>query len=351
MKLSVMVISHNQAHLIRRCLDSILAQKIAAPWEIVISDDASTDDTWDVIQEYVKQYPESKKKGEIYAPRVRAYQINSSDYNPTVTSDRCAANKSNVYMHAEGEYCVNMDADDYLKSDDIYAYQISQLESHPECSVAVQNIWYQNDGEPLEKGHAWHSDSIWKEGEVITIEDYFQRKAFISNPAFMMRRDKELKPLEKYGLLFDDPVITMHHLSVGKIVCSQKACYVYVQYKNSIWNSLGCKDDNVIRCVTPMITEVRYFAEYKTDLLLAHMPSCIQALNTYVKAGNTLQLSEQTKLYVARCDSRFLNILSGERSIGNRMYIWVLQQYLRVMRRIKTHNKLICKIALAYMGE
>ena len=160
MKLSVMVISHNQAHLIRRCLDSILAQKITAPWEIVISDDASTDDTWDVIQEYVKQYSESKKKGEMYVPKIKAYQINSSDYNPTVTSDRCAANKANVYMHAEGKYCVNIDADDYLLGDDIYQYQIDQLDAHPECSVAVQNIWYQNEGETEENGHSWHPLSI-----------------------------------------------------------------------------------------------------------------------------------------------------------------------------------------------
>ena len=61
MKLSVMVISHNQAHLIHRCLDSILAQRIDAPWEIVISDDASTDNTWDMIQEYVQRYSEAKK--------------------------------------------------------------------------------------------------------------------------------------------------------------------------------------------------------------------------------------------------------------------------------------------------
>ena len=351
MKLSVMVISHNQAHLIRRCLDSILVQKITAPWEIVISDDASTDDTWDVIQEYVKQYPESKKSGENYVPRVRAYQINSSDYNPTVTSDRCAANKANVYIHAEGKYCVNIDADDYLLGDDIYQYQIDQLDAHPECSVALQNIWYQNDGEPIENGHAWHPNSIWKEDEVITIEDYFQRKAFISNPAFMMRRDNELKPMEKYGLLFDDPVITMYHLSRGKIVCSQKASYVYVQYKNSIWNSLGSKDDNAIRCVTPMITELRYFAEYKADLLLAHLPSCIQALKTYVKAENTLQLSEQTKQYVARYNSRFLNILTANRTMGNRIYLWMLLQYLRVMRRINSHSKRMCRIAFAYMGE
>lgn len=349
--LSVMVISHNQAHLIRRCLDSILAQRIDAPWEIVISDDASTDNTWDVILEYVQRYFETKKKGEFYTPIIRAYQINSSDYNPIVTSDRCAANKANVYIHARGKYCVNVDADDYLRSDDIYAYQISLLEEHPECSVAVQNIWYQNDGESLERGHAWHANTMWSENEIISIEEYLIRKAFISNPAFMMRRDEELNPMEKYGLLFDDPIITMHHLSKGKIICSQRACYVYVQYNKSIWNSLGSVCDRTIRCVTPVIAEVRYFPIFKANLLLAHISSCIQAMDFFLKSGTPLDLSDNTEQYVTRFNCRFLNILLGEKKICDKTYIWMLLQYLRLIRRLKIRSQLMCRIALKYMGE
>lgn len=304
MKLSVMVISHNQAHLIRRCLDSILVQKITAPWEIVISDDASTDDTWEVIQEYVKQYPESKKSGENYVPRVRAYQINSSDYNPTVTSDRCAANKANVYMHAEGEYCVNMDADDYLKSDDIYAYQISQLENHPECSVAVQNIWYLKDGDAIEQGYPWHYNGAWRENEVISFEEYCKRRLFTSNPAFMMRRDADLKPMEKYGLLFDDPIISTHHILRGKIVCSERADYVYVQYPKSIWNKIS-EGNRIVREITPTIVYLKFFPQYKRAILDMGVRDLINSLKAYLKQSS-ITCTKETVAYIERLQNRML---------------------------------------------
>lgn len=304
MKLSVMVISHNQAHLIRRCLDSILEQKIDAPWEIVISDDASTDGTWDVIAEYVGKYREITKEGEWYQPIIRGYQINSSDYNPTVTSDRCAANKANVYMHAEGEYCVNMDADDYLNSDDIYAYQISQLENHPECSVAVQNIWYLKDGDAIEQGYPWHYNGAWRENEVISFEEYCKRRLFTSNPAFMMRRDVELNPMEEYGLLFDDPIISTHHILRGKIICSERADYVYVQYSKSIWNKIS-EGDRIIREITPTIVYLKFFPQYKRAILDMGVRDLINSLKAYLKQS-PITCTKETVAYIERLQNRML---------------------------------------------
>ena len=283
MKLSVMVISHNQAHLIRRCLDSILAQRIDALWEIVISDDASTDNTWEVIQEYVNSHQQCKEIEGRYIPIIRAYQINSSDYNPTVTSDRCAANKANVYIHAKGKYCVNIDADDYLMSDDIYAYQISLLEEHPECSVAVQNIWYLNDGEQIENGHTWHYKS-WHEKEIITFDDYCKRRLSISNPAFMMRRDENLNPLETYGLLFDDPVISTHHILKGKIICTNRADYVYVQYPSSIWNQVGSVvADKLIRDLCVYLVYYKFFPQKSYGFLEMEIFTWIKNLKSILQ--------------------------------------------------------------------
>lgn len=322
MKLSVMVISHNQARLIRRCLDSILVQKITAPWEIVISDDASTDDTWEVIQEYVKRYPESKKSGENYVPRMRAYQINSSDYNPMVTSDRCAANKANVYMHAEGEYCVNMDADDYLKSDDIYAYQISQLEVHPECSVAVQNIWYLKDGDAIEQGYPWHYNGAWRENEVISFEEYCKRRLFTSNPAFMMRRDVELNPMEEYGLLFDDPIISTHHILRGKIICSKRTDYVYVQYPQSIWNNIN-EGDRIIREITPTIVYLKFFPQYERVILDMGAQILIRSLKAYLKQRSTSS-SKGTIAYIERLQNRMLLRMAKGIKGSKFMVRWIL---------------------------
>lgn len=53
---TVIIITYNQEHLIGRALDSVLCQKEFV-YEIIVSDDCSTDKTWEVIEEYKKKYP------------------------------------------------------------------------------------------------------------------------------------------------------------------------------------------------------------------------------------------------------------------------------------------------------
>lgn len=55
-KISVLVICYNQELVISRAIDSLLAQKDYI-YEICVSDDCSKDRTWDILQEYSRQYP------------------------------------------------------------------------------------------------------------------------------------------------------------------------------------------------------------------------------------------------------------------------------------------------------
>lgn len=55
-KLSVYIITYNQEDVIERTLGSILSQ-IDYVYEICISDDHSSDRTWEILQEYAKNYP------------------------------------------------------------------------------------------------------------------------------------------------------------------------------------------------------------------------------------------------------------------------------------------------------
>jgi glycosyltransferase involved in cell wall biosynthesis len=55
-KHSIIVITYNQEHLIGRAIDSLLCQKDHV-YEIIISDDCSTDNTWKVIQKYYEAHP------------------------------------------------------------------------------------------------------------------------------------------------------------------------------------------------------------------------------------------------------------------------------------------------------
>lgn len=54
---SVLVITYNQEEYIRQTLESIISQQHTYSYEIVITDDCSTDKTQDIINEYTKLYP------------------------------------------------------------------------------------------------------------------------------------------------------------------------------------------------------------------------------------------------------------------------------------------------------
>lgn len=55
-KVSVMIVTYNQKHLIRETIDSVLLQDYEN-LEIVVADDASTDGTQDVLQDYFSRWP------------------------------------------------------------------------------------------------------------------------------------------------------------------------------------------------------------------------------------------------------------------------------------------------------
>ena len=53
---SILCITFNQEKFIAQTLDSFLMQKTNFPFEIIIHDDASMDNTEKIIQKYVKSY-------------------------------------------------------------------------------------------------------------------------------------------------------------------------------------------------------------------------------------------------------------------------------------------------------
>ena len=242
--LSILVISHNQRELLRHCMDSLLTQKIRVPFEIVISDDRSSDGTWQLIQEYVDKYTDMQQNGDYWTPQVVGCQCNSDECDPLNVSERCGWNKLNVYQHARGQYFVNIDADDYLKSDDIYQLQLDMLESHPECSMCMQDVWQVDDGAELDTAFRWPSFGKLQHGKVLSPRDIITSYRAV-NPCYMIRRHPEMDCAALYGKHFDDTIITLHHLQFGSCVYVDRADYVWVRYNTSITSTLKGDDELV----------------------------------------------------------------------------------------------------------
>lgn len=58
LKISILIVTYNQSEIIGRAIESILIQKKYGLYKIIICDDCSTDNNWNVINDYYTKFPE-----------------------------------------------------------------------------------------------------------------------------------------------------------------------------------------------------------------------------------------------------------------------------------------------------
>lgn len=119
---SVCCISYNHARFIRRSLESVVCQKTNFKFEIIIHDDASTDGTIEIIEEFQKKYPNIVT---IFEPQ-------------NVTSQ--GKNFHNILKEKiRGKYVAFLETDDYFCDEYKLQKQFDFMENHPDCSMCVHN--------------------------------------------------------------------------------------------------------------------------------------------------------------------------------------------------------------------
>lgn len=113
-KLSVVVVTYNQELYVRQCLESILKQKVNFEYEIVLGDDASTDQTVKIIEQIMQEYP----------GKIRLF----------VNKENLGASKNiyNLLLQSRGEYFTRLEGDDYWELTDELQKSIDFLDEHKE---------------------------------------------------------------------------------------------------------------------------------------------------------------------------------------------------------------------------
>lgn len=326
MVLSIIVISHNQKEQFRRCIDSILAMDLPFEHEIIVSDDASTDGTWELIEEYETAYP----------GLVKAFQCNSNDCNPANTSHRSGWNRCNAYPHATGKYIAHVDADDYFKPGaDVYKRQVEALERHPECSLALSNILKIKDGQDLGDAKKWHKDGAIAEGRIITGKEFIGEQLFILNQAFIQRRNPNVDPVALYGRRYVDSVITFHHLQFGPIVSVDACDYVYVNYKTSVTGEMSrTHDTDVLWCLGLYIPALIPF--WRHEYYLAEYSS-IRRVVKMARAGYRLQ--EKNKKSLEGLGVYVYDAFNRRLTVFDKLRLGTAELYLRAMHKLGWSNK------------
>jgi len=264
MKLSVSIVTYNHEQYIGTCLDSILSQATAFEYEIVVGDDASTDNTRYILQSYANKYP-TKIKLILQKTNIGAQK-----------------NFSDVVMACTGDYIAHIDGDDLMYPGKLQK-QVDFFEAHPECSIVCHNLQVFDDS----NGNAlFLFNSIYKQ-QFSSISDLIKYGTFFGHSSKMYRRTS--LPIE--GVDFNtrhvgDWLLHIQNARMGDIGYIDEVLGAYRKHHNSASAYNLHKLANVLKDLEYTLNKA---SEYVSDT------EAIQygfARIYYIYAWNYFQLNE-----------------------------------------------------------
>ena len=209
-KLSVVSITYNQEAFIRETLDGFVAQKTAFPVEVIIADDASTDATPGIIQDYADRHPD------LFRPILRSENIGVH------------ANFAKTLSAARGEYIALCEGDDFWTDPLKLTKQVEFLDQHPKTTVCFHPVRVvYDDGTKDEEfpPNSWRHD--------LSVEALLWRN-FIQTNSVVYRRLPRYEDLPP-GIMPIDWYLHVRHAVHGEIAMLPDTMAVYRRHAQGIW--------------------------------------------------------------------------------------------------------------------
>lgn len=129
-KVSVICLAYNHAKYIRKCLDGFVMQKTNFKYEVLVHDDASTDDTAKIIKEYELKYPDIIKP---------IYQT-ENQYSKGVKITQHI-----LVPRTKGKYIAFCEGDDYWCDENKLQTQVDSMDANPDCKMSVHKVLIINE--------------------------------------------------------------------------------------------------------------------------------------------------------------------------------------------------------------
>lgn len=135
-EVSIICNTYNQEKYIRKAMESFLSQKTSFDFEILIHDDASSDNTRGIIEEYATKYPDI----------VKAILQSENQWRKSVDFTY-----EYQYPRVKGKYIAFCEGDDYWIDDSKLQKQYDILESNPLIDMCAHRaiVVYGNDEEVI----------------------------------------------------------------------------------------------------------------------------------------------------------------------------------------------------------
>lgn len=213
---SVLCQAYNHGKYIEQCLNGILMQKTSFPFEVLVHDDASTDDTADVVREFELRYPEIIKP--IYQT-VNQYSQKKKVF-------------SRIQLpRATGKYIAICEGDDYWTDPGKLQKQVDFLEANKDFAICFHSLNIENKGMIFD-------DLITNDIPDITDIRELTRRNYIPTPTIVFRNRKMQLPDWYFECYATDYAFFMLNAKYGKIKKIPDVMAVYRIHESNQWANL-----------------------------------------------------------------------------------------------------------------
>jgi len=289
MKISFLVTYYNQEQYVRKSLDSILAIEKPDEWEILVGDDGSSDQTVEIVREYIKEYPQ----------HIKLYVMPRDPNEKYDSVRRASANRLNLLEKMTGDIFCTLDGDDYFCDTNF----ICEAEN-----IFIDNI----DITIVAFGYRYVlNDQLGKEFILpagVTNrrvdKNLFLRKFYLHAGGCVHRKcfdNKRIEYIKQLGY-FDDNNIVINSLNYGEMFAVNRPIYAYRQTGQSVYTSMNELEQAVLN-VQGMDVDMKLMDGAYSDVIMQrYMKSFILM---YIRKKKLISLlgDEKFKKFATGCDS------------------------------------------------
>jgi len=221
-RVTVLIITYNHEAYIAQAVESVLMQQADFEFEVLISEDCSSDATREIVKELRNRWPERI--------RLLLSERNQCDNEVLVRGFRAA----------RGEYIAVLEGDDFWTSPCKLQRQVQFLDEHPECAFCFHDVDY-----VYEPGVAMDECGAFRPPSISTLRDLLEHGNFIETCSVMYRQGLVTKFPEWYRQVFcSDWVLHILHAEHGAVGRMDGVLAAYRIHSGGVWTSL----DSAGRC-------------------------------------------------------------------------------------------------------
>jgi glycosyltransferase involved in cell wall biosynthesis len=216
MRVTALVITYNHSSYVAAALESALRQEVDFEYEILVSEDCSTDGTREIVHDFHRRHP----------ARIRLLLSERNLRNNEVIARGLRA--------ARGQYIALLDGDDYWTSARKLQKQVDFLDRHSECAICFHNAQVVHE-DGSRAPWLWTPEN---QKEISSIADIW-RGNFIATASAMFRNGLIKEIPDWYITLFPITDWPLHILNAehGMIGYIDEVMSVYRYHQHGLYSS------------------------------------------------------------------------------------------------------------------